>query len=149
MLESRMKMLPLRAISITFVLLVSVSSRVTLAGGHAPDSCISNELVISSGVIVGEVVLAGGGNVPQEPSVEIQLFDSQHSEWKSFGTVMSKGHFGWPAIPPGKYMLIAKCDGFREAKVYVRVNRRKGRLKDIIIPLKRNGCAPARIRSRR
>ena len=143
-------MSPLRAIPIAFTLLVLASYQGALAGGRTPDPCISNELVISSEVIVGEVVLVGGGHVSHSPSVEIQLFDFQNGEWKSFGTVTSKGQFGWPpVIPPGKYMLVARSDGFREAKVYVRVSRRRGRLKDIIIPLKPDGCVPARLRSRR
>jgi len=142
-------MLPLRTILISFTLLVLPAPIATLAARHAPDSCVSRELLISSDVIVGEVVLAGAGKDSQGSSVEVQLFDFQNGEWKYFGTVMSRGHFGWPAIAPGRYMLIAKYDGYKDAKVYVRVNRRKGSLKDIVIPLKPDNCAHARLRGRR
>ena len=142
-------MLRLKAISISIILLALASPRVASAGSCAPNPCVSKELVIGSGVLVGEVVLSGDGKIPRGSSVEIQLFEFRKGEWKYFGTVISNGRFGWPDITPGKYMLIARYDGFKEAKVSVRVNRRKGKLKDIIIPLKLDGCADAKLRGRR
>lgn len=138
-----------RTVSVIFSLFVLVSVAAPSVNS-APDVCIARELVIDSNVVTGQVVLSSSGRDRPAASAEIEMFEFRYNEWRSIGKIwtIDKGNFTWLDVDPGRYLLVAKLEGYQATSVYVQVRGSKRKGWRIIIPLRNDSCAYARLRAK-
>jgi hypothetical protein len=109
----------------------------------ASDNCPVSELVLDSDVVTGQVTLTVNRRRRPATTAEVEMFAFRDNEWQSIGKIyaVNQGYFTWLDVAPGKYMLVASLKSYASTKVFVRIKRRRGKEKQIIIPLKIEGCA--------
>jgi hypothetical protein len=131
---------------VSVVILASIAPQSVIS---APDDCAIPELVLYSAVVTGQVVVSSNGRERPAAKAEIEMFENRGDGWQSIGKIwaIDKGYFTWLAVEPGKYLLVAKLDGYQTTKLYLQVKGRKGRERRIVVPLRNDGCAIARLKA--
>lgn len=130
----------------SFSLGVLISSCGISSACPAAQNCPTTEIVVNSFGISADVLLAEGGRKRPADVVAVDVFYFSRGEWQSAGTITKGfGGFGWEADQVGKYKFVIKHEGFKAATLIVNVRSLAGTWNEFLVPLKADGCAPARL----
>ena len=111
-------------------------------------ACTTTNLVFQSDTVGGQVTLMTNRGIRPATNAQIDLLELRDGDWQSTSKIyaIDHGYFTWLNLAPGKYVLVATFEGYREARVNIEVKRRNGREARVTIPMKSNGCSRAFLR---
>jgi hypothetical protein len=118
----------------------------TSCGISAAQDCPPTEIAVHHFGISADVVLAEGRRKRRADVVAVDVFYFRRGEWQSAGTITHGfGGFGWKADQLGQYKFVVKHEGFKAATLIINVRSLRGRWNEFTVPLKKDGCARARL----
>jgi hypothetical protein len=152
MREKTIKQFTLGLLILSALILISVAP-----GKSAPDTCIqTKDLKVPA--VHGRVIFSWKGSKEESvPNATIELRQEINDEWKTIAKVKAdaSGNFDIPQIPPGKYDIYARVDGFRETWARIKVvgaSKSKVLEKELVLilgPFVPGACGDARVEKRK